>query len=210
MINKIIAGDSKEILSKVKNMEINLVLTSPSYYMDTPQRISKKEEMGTGESKHEYVKLLKGVIGETVRLMAKKGFVVIVYGTYSDHSVRNLSAMIEHELSYVGLMQIGYREYGKNNNEAIMILSNERGKVEIPWLDEIQVYKKVGEFGSLNPDILKWAIKEFTKEEQMVVDPFAGLGSTLKLAKELNRNWFGSEINVDSVKKAKKYLGLYK
>jgi len=47
----------------------------------------------------------------------------------------------------------------------------------------------------------EWFIKLFTKENDVVLDPFAGSGTTLVTAKELNRQWIGVEIE-------KKYIDL--
>lgn len=38
-------------------------------------------------------------------------------------------------------------------------------------------------------------IKTWSKEGELVYDPFAGSGTTLKVAHQLNRRWIGSEIN---------------
>jgi site-specific DNA-methyltransferase (adenine-specific)/site-specific DNA-methyltransferase (cytosine-N4-specific) len=40
----------------------------------------------------------------------------------------------------------------------------------------------------------EWFIKAFTKEEDVVLDPFMGSGTTLKVAQRLRRNSFGIEI----------------
>jgi site-specific DNA-methyltransferase (adenine-specific) len=42
-------------------------------------------------------------------------------------------------------------------------------------------------------DLMEWLIKLVTAEEQTVLDPFAGSGTTLKAAKDLNRQFIGIE-----------------
>ena len=42
-------------------------------------------------------------------------------------------------------------------------------------------------------DLMEWLIKLVTKEEQIVLDPFAGSGTTCKAAKGLNRQFIGIE-----------------
>lgn len=55
------------------------------------------------------------------------------------------------------------------------------------------------------PDNLPaWFIKLFTKEHDVVLDPFAGSGTTLRVAKSLNRNSIGIEIMPEYVEMIKK------
>jgi site-specific DNA-methyltransferase (adenine-specific) len=50
---------------------------------------------------------------------------------------------------------------------------------------------------------LKELIEIFMDEGDVVIDPVAGSGSTLRAAAELNRNAYGFEISKDFYKKAK-------
>lgn len=51
--------------------------------------------------------------------------------------------------------------------------------------------------------VLKRLIEIFTDEGDVVIDPCAGSGSTLRAAAELNRNCYGFEIKKDFYNKAK-------
>ena len=52
-------------------------------------------------------------------------------------------------------------------------------------------------------------IKTWSNKGDLVLDPFAGSGTTLKAAHQLNRKWVGIEINPDYVQLAKKRLTPY-
>jgi len=52
-------------------------------------------------------------------------------------------------------------------------------------------------------------IKSWSNEGDLILDPFAGSGTTLKAAQQLNRKWIGIEINPDYVALAKKRLTPY-
>ena len=64
-----------------------------------------------------------------------------------------------------------------------------------------------GEYPKIHPtqkplSLLKQLIKIFTDEGDVVIDPCAGSGSTLRAAYELNRNSYGFEIVKDFYNKA--------
>lgn len=50
-------------------------------------------------------------------------------------------------------------------------------------------------------------INSWSKEKDLVFDPFAGSGTTLKMAKLLNRNWIGSEISEEYCKIIRSRIG---
>lgn len=57
------------------------------------------------------------------------------------------------------------------------------------------------------PDTLpEWFIKLFTQEYDTVLDPFAGSGTTLRVAQKLNRNSFGIEIMTEYVEIAQSQI----
>lgn len=55
-------------------------------------------------------------------------------------------------------------------------------------------------------NLLKQLIKIFTDEGDVVIDPCAGSGSTLRACSELNRSCYGFEIKKEFVKKAKEQM----
>lgn len=52
----------------------------------------------------------------------------------------------------------------------------------------------------------RWLVSRFSKENDIVCDPFAGSGSTLSACKELNRRWVGFEISPEYCKIIEKRL----
>lgn len=194
----LIQGNSTEYFKKKLDEEVSLVLTSPSYFTDTPKRIKLNNEIGVGETKESYVKLITDVINDISINFNNNSTVVLVIGRYNDLPIKTLSLMIENSLNSLNL--VGYKEFGKNNCEAIMVLKNNSENIEIPEFDSLQEYKKVGFFGQIRKEILDWAITNFSLKDELVVDPFAGAGSTLKAAEQLKRNTFGVELNPEYIK----------
>ncbi|WP_462137565.1 DNA-methyltransferase [Candidatus Mycalebacterium sp.] len=54
-----------------------------------------------------------------------------------------------------------------------------------------------GHSATFPQDLPKWFINLFTKEGDTVLDPFAGSGTTLEVARQMNRNSIGIEIKRD-------------
>ena len=103
----------------------------------------------------------------------------------------------------------------KNLSETDKVRDNAKngsgfGKNISNWLDKETVYPNnvlylATECNNKNhsaafPDALpEWFIKLFTEEHDTVLDPFAGSGTTLRVAQRLNRNSIGIEIMTEYV-----------
>lgn len=55
-------------------------------------------------------------------------------------------------------------------------------------------------------DLPSWFIKLFTKEDDIVLDPFIGSGTTAVAAMELNRRYIGIDNNIEYIEMAKKRI----
>ncbi|RDU22870.1 site-specific DNA-methyltransferase [Anaerosacchariphilus polymeriproducens] len=58
-------------------------------------------------------------------------------------------------------------------------------------------------------NVLKQLIEIFTDEGDVVIDPCAGSGTTLRACMEVNRNSYGFEISKEFCKKAKEEMLIY-
>ena len=58
-------------------------------------------------------------------------------------------------------------------------------------------------------DLVRDHIKSWSNEGDLILDPFAGSGTTLKMAKLLNRNYLGIEISQEYCEIIKKRLEKY-
>ena len=54
--------------------------------------------------------------------------------------------------------------------------------------------EKIGNQSVWSQDFCKLVIGHLTKENDIVIDPFAGVGAVLLAARALNRQWWGVEI----------------
>ncbi len=85
---------------------------------------------------------------------------------------------------------------------------NNHGKMIFNWFE----WKRDGKgYPKIHPtqkpvNLLKKLIEIFTDEGDVVIDPVAGSGSTLRACAELNRSCYGFEIKREFVKKAKEQM----
>src|SRR5690625_1318917 len=84
---------------------------------------------------------------------------------------------------------------------------NNDGRMVLNWFDWIvdNSYPKIHPTQKPIP-VLKRLIEIFTDAGDVVIDPVAGSGSTLRAAAELNRNAYGFEIKKDMYQKAKEKM----
>jgi site-specific DNA-methyltransferase (adenine-specific) len=81
-----------------------------------------------------------------------------------------------------------------------------RGTLNDIW--EIKRAKKISkDHGAIFPEELVHTIlKNFTKEGEIIYDPFSGVGTTAIVAKKMNRRYIGSEIHLPYVELSNKRL----
>ena len=85
----------------------------------------------------------------------------------------------------------------------------QKGKMIFNWFE----WKKdnTKEYAKIHPTqkpviVLKKLIEIFTDERDIIIDPVAGSGSTLRACAELNRNGYGFEIKKEFYNKAKEKM----
>ncbi len=54
--------------------------------------------------------------------------------------------------------------------------------------------------------LVEYFIKGSTKEGDLVLDPFSGTGTTALVAKNLNRNWLGFELEMEFIAESEKRI----
>ncbi len=196
MENKLIQGNSLNYFKENGYRETKLILTSPSYYTDVSKKDLLEGEIGYGETKEKYVDQIFEVLKSASDWLVKDGKIVLVLGRYKEASIKSIIFMLEDRLSEIGISICDFTLHNKSDHEAIVVFNKGESKqIEIPTIYKLQIYDKVGFFGRINPDILNWAITTFTNEGELVIDPFAGAGSTVKTCKKLNRSSLGIELN---------------
>lgn len=192
-------GDCLELMKEIPDKSIDLILTDPPY--------------GIGESRYER--------GGSQRGHSKA--ICANYGVYDwdDERVKKevfdeIFRVSKNQIIFGGNYYIDYLYptpcwivwYKDNGN-------NGYADCELAWgsfnsavrffkwkwhgmLQEDMSHKEERLHPTQKPiELFKWIIKKYTKEYDVVLDPFLGSGTTLRACRETNRNGIGFEINPD-------------
>lgn len=102
-----------------------------------------------------------------------------------------------------------HHEYGNPVYSGKEYVANGKGRIKrTVWKITTKPYPEA-HFAVFPEDLVRTPILAGCPEGGIVLDPFAGSGTTLKAAHQLNRKWVGIEINPDYVQLAKKRLTPY-
>lgn len=182
-------GESKKAGKNFFNTDTNFNIAE---YMHFCNRLLKKEPKEKREAPAMIVFCSFEQIPTVIRYAEKYGFkhhIPLVF-------IKNYSAQVlKANMKIVGATEYGlvlYREkLPKFNNDGKMIFN---------WFEWKRDNKN--EYPKIHPtqkpvSLLKRLIEIFTDEGDVVIDPVAGSGTTLRAAKELNRNSYGFEVSRD-------------
>lgn len=199
MNNQYLLGDAFTHLPSVGNETVDLVLTSCPDLSQTP---FGKSETGA------YRLFQQKAMLEFARIIKPDGFVVIcqtdrrVNGSIlSNHmwyaECLEDQGMILKDYKIVVRNEVGKRDMYYFTFQHMLVYTREgtihRGG---DWLKDIYVDKqeKVLNQSVWSQDFCKYVIENLTDENDLVVDPFAGVGSVLYAAQATNRRWWGCEL----------------
>ncbi len=247
-------ADSRS-LKELKDESVDLVVTSPPYWHIKDYGV--ENQIGYGQSLHEYLKDLYRVFRECFRVLKGGTRLCVNIGdqfargvVYGKYKVIPLHAEIISMCEEIGFDYMGAIIWQKKTTmnttggavimgsfpyppngiieidyEFILIFKKEgRRKVskEIKersrltkeeWKEYFSGHWKIGGARQINheavfPDeIPRRLIKMFSFYGDTVLDPFAGSGTTLKVALELGRNAIGYEINPEFLELIKEKVG---
>ena len=118
--------------------------------------------------------------------------------------VKNYSAQVLK----ANMKVVGATEYGLVLYRDKLPKFNNNKKMVFNWFE----WKRDGkEYPKIHPtqkpvNLLKRLISIFTDEGEVVIDPVAGSGTTLRAARELNRNSYGFEVSKEFCNKAQELM----
>jgi len=195
-INKIIQGDCLEIMKDIPDKSVDLVLTDPPYgigfayisYNDTRENLKE---------------LIKQFMPEALRIGKRVGVLC---------GITQISLYPEPDwiMSVVWNTTGSFGKYGYTQWMPILLYGNDLkgfGNVNGVTKSDIIKISGGGGVGFTRSDlekehtcpkpktIMDKVVQRISNEDDIILDCFAGIGSTLLSAKNLNRNFIGIEIS---------------
>ena len=227
-------GDNKEILPLI-NQKINLCLTSPPYNIG--QLGAKRRDFFSGDKNkyknknkiydfmnddllaEEYISQQRRLLMDIWELIESNGAIFynhkhrILNGMLDDR--KNLITIpIRQEIVWNKSSMINFNgNFFAPNTERIYIMAKPKWKInkEYVGLGEVWTIRNCDK--SKHPATFPLKLAELvivssTKENDIVLDPYIGSGTTALACERLNRNWIGIEISEKYCKIAKKRISM--
>jgi|LakMenE01Jun11ns_1017448.scaffolds.fasta_scaffold9924140_1 DNA modification methylase len=199
----IILGDSKEILPTLKLKTFDLLLSDPPYGMDFKSGWNDKEKIANDKIE-DTITLFENVLKECVPLL-KDDAHFYLFGNIDFlpeikpiiEKYLNLKNILIWDRKVIGMGDL--KTYGFSY-DIVYFGYNKKWKDLNGTRDrDILQFNRVTPSANIHPtekpiDLLEYLIKKSTKENDNILDPFAGGGSTLLSCKNTNRLATGIEI----------------
>jgi DNA modification methylase len=205
----IIQGDSIQILPTLEKKTFDLLLSDPPYGMDFKSGWNNKEKIANDKIQDTTI-LFENVLKESVPLL-KDDAHFYLFGNIN--FIGKIRPIIEKYLNLKNILIWDRRVIGmgdlKSYGNSYDIIYFGYNKV---WKDlngtrdrDLLSYSRIDPAKNIHPtekplDILEYLIKKSSNENDKVLEPFAGGGSTLVACKNTNRQATGIEIEEQYVK----------
>lgn len=204
--NRIIQGNCLEIMPQIPSGSIGLVVTDPPYLVNYQPRDGRRIAGDNDDS------WLKPAFSETYRVLKKNSFLICFYGFNNADKFLTAWKSAGFEPRDHLVFQKKYpssKGFVARYHECAYLLT--KGNPERPnvILPSVMGWQYTG--NRLHPTqkpvmSLRPLIKVYSKPWDIVLDPFAGSGSTLVASKQANRKYIGIELDRSYSKIAKERL----
>jgi len=216
-LGKLYCGDALEVLKKLPDESVDLILTDPPYnvskpghdIVDTRSEARRKIKLDFGEWDHGVVKW-RDFIDDFVRLLKPTGVLVMFYdqleiGCVGKYLQEEHGFQVRHIGVWVKTNPVPQMRKVKWQNalEFFLIATKNHGTGhhfnyklgQSPCYFIHSVSFKHYHPAQKPKPLIEWIMKYWSFQGDLVLDPFAGAGTTLVVAEELGRRWIGIEIN---------------
>lgn len=204
--NVILHGDCIDLMRGLDRESVDFILTDPPYIT----RYQSRD--GQTVQNDDNARWLKPAFNQMHRVLKQGGFCVSFYGWHK----ADLFMQAWREAGFRIVGHVVFRKkyasserFFRYEHEQAYLLG--KGQVTPPAKPIPDVIDFPYSGNNLHPtqkpiQALRPLIECFSKPGDLVMDPFAGSGSTLATARELGRDWLGMELNKDHHETASRRL----
>ena len=204
--NQIIQGDCTQVLSTFPSESADLIVTDPPYL------VRYRDRAGRSIANDGNPGSVLGAFPELYRILKPDTFCVSFYGW-------NAVAAFFSAWKYAGFSAVGHLVWRKGyasrrgflnarHEQAYLLVKGHPTKPAHP-IDDVQPWEYSGNVAHPTEkavSVLKPLIQAFSHRGDIVVDPFAGVGSTLVAAALSDRQYVGIELEAKYVEHARRRL----
>lgn len=198
MINKYALGDVFDYFPLIDDKSVDLVLTS----------VPDLEEMGMDDESL-YLDFLERAVDQISRIVKDTGFIVMcqtdrklkgkiltkhLYFLNSFNKrgfeTKDYKILIKDRIDKINLFRLNYSHILFFTKEGKIATDKRKGD----FLKDIWIFPSPKNKNFWDEGFTDLIISTLTEKDDLVIDPFAGRGTTLRSAKKLGRKYFGAEI----------------
>ena len=198
-LNKIIQGDCIEIMKTFPSNSIDLIVTDPPYGDNVAYGFNNKTIKN-----NENPLINCSALVEMYRVLKRNSSLYIFtnwkhYPFLTEFIIRYTKFKIRHLVVWQK-HNFGLGWAFRHQYEFILVLEKGKPKYNLTNFSDVQTAQHINHNKRTHPhekpqDLLRKMIEHSSKEGDLVLDPFAGSGSTCKACEELNRKWIGIELD---------------
>lgn len=210
-INKIYVTDCFEAFVNLQDDSIDHVLTSPPY-----NRLRNDKYSHYDDKIEDYFSFLCKVIDESIRVSSGYVFFNIMKNYYNKKDVFKIIGKYSDVIQEIFIWEKTnpLPASGKsitNSYEYFIVFGNKPVKSNTTYTKNIittSVNSKTSKEHKaiMKQEVCDWFIEKFTKENEIILDPFMGAGTTAISCIKLNRKYIGFEISKEYVELSNKRI----
>ncbi|MEI7719109.1 MAG: DNA methyltransferase [archaeon] len=197
--NKIILGDCIEIMKSFPKNSVSLIITDPPYGDNVAYGFGHKTIKN-----NENPLINCTAMVEMYRILKKNSSLYLFtnwkhYPFLTEFLIRYTPFRIRHLIVWKK-HNFGLGWAFRHQYELILVLEKGKPKYNLTNFSDVQSASHINHDTQTHPhekpiDLLEKIIKHSSKEGDLILDPFAGSGSTCKACQRLNRKWIGIELD---------------
>lgn len=192
-------GDCLELMKTLPDKSIDIAFTSPPY---NRKRNDKYEHYD--DTLNDYYGFLVDVVEQLKRIVKKHIIINIMPNYYNKSDVYKFIGTYADKIQQIIIWQKSNPLPASGNNitnayEFFIVIGDTPLKANTTYVKNVITTAVNSDMPKehravMKKEVCEWFIKNFTKENDVILDPFLGIGTTAVCCTENNRHYIGFEI----------------